>query len=73
MDVTVSASTPHASESLPRAFGRYTLLSHLARGGMGDVFLAVTGDLRGFETSFDRVLSPSPAVLQVNPNAKWRV
>ncbi len=32
----------------PRKFGKYHLLSHLAQGGMGALYLAVTGD-RGFE------------------------
>ncbi len=34
---------------LPRAFGRVVLLKHLARGGMGDVFLATTGGIEGAE------------------------
>jgi serine/threonine protein kinase len=33
----------------PQAFGRYTLLSHLATGGMGEIYLARLEGVQGFE------------------------
>jgi eukaryotic-like serine/threonine-protein kinase len=36
-------------EVFPRVFGNYLLLHHLARGGMGEVYLAKTGGLAGIE------------------------
>src|SRR5438309_482363 len=33
----------------PRLFGKYTLLRPLARGGMGELYLAAAGDLGGAE------------------------
>ena len=40
----------HPKQSkLPAVFGRYVLLHRLARGGMGEVFLAKIGEIQGFE------------------------
>ena len=35
--------------SFPARFGKYILLKPLAQGGMGEIFLALTGDIGGFE------------------------
>src|SRR6188768_1304410 len=35
--------------SLPEQFGKYSLLGHLATGGMAEVYLARQGGLQGFE------------------------
>src|SRR5262245_24857545 len=43
------ASDMFISEPLPRALGRYLLLRRIARGGMGEVFLASTTGLEGAE------------------------
>ncbi|HEU4538116.1 MAG TPA: serine/threonine-protein kinase, partial [Polyangiaceae bacterium] len=40
---------PEAQGSLPRPFGRLTLLKLLARGGMGEVYLAASGAIEGAE------------------------
>jgi eukaryotic-like serine/threonine-protein kinase len=40
-------STPPSD--LPRSLGRYVLLRRIARGGMGEVFLASTTGLEGAE------------------------
>jgi eukaryotic-like serine/threonine-protein kinase len=37
------------AEALPRNFGRLILLRRLARGGMGEVYLAATGGIEGAE------------------------
>src|SRR5690606_32706830 len=37
------------SEGLPRRFGRLTLLRRIARGGMGEVYLAAPGGIEGAE------------------------
>src|SRR4051812_48175890 len=36
-------------EDVPRALGRYVLLKRIARGGMGEVFLATTTGIEGAE------------------------
>ena len=33
----------------PKRFGKYILLKPLARGGMGEIYVAVSGDIDGFE------------------------
>lgn len=38
-----------AGEVLPRRFGRLTLLRQIARGGMGEVYLATAGGIEGAE------------------------
>jgi serine/threonine-protein kinase len=38
-----------ADDDLPRVFGRLTLLKQIARGGMGEVYLAATGGIEGTE------------------------
>ena len=40
---------PAAQESLPRQFGKYTLLRRLASGGMAEIFLALQRSAGGFE------------------------
>ena len=37
------------NDQLPRALGRYVLLRRIARGGMGEVFLASTTGVEGAE------------------------
>ncbi len=37
------------AESLPRQFGKYTLLRRLAAGGMAEIFLALHRSVAGFE------------------------
>src|SRR3954452_23277792 len=44
-----SASEGLGGDDLPRALGRYILLKRIARGGMGEVFLASTMGLEGAE------------------------
>lgn len=41
--------TPAALTEFPVAFGRYLLFKRLSRGGMGEIFLAKVGELKGFE------------------------
>lgn len=42
-------SSPDAAMRMPRVFGRLLLLKLLARGGMGDVYLAATTGIEGAE------------------------
>jgi len=43
------SSTARLRPFRPQAFGRYTLLSHLATGGMGEIYLARLEGVQGFE------------------------
>src|SRR5262249_61843439 len=43
---TIAALT---ADRYPRQFGKYVLLRPLARGGMGEIFLAAGGEIGGFE------------------------
>src|ERR1700759_1767063 len=38
-----------AAETLPRQFGKYTLMRKLAAGGMAEIFLALHRSMAGFE------------------------
>ena len=49
LDRVSSASEGLGGDELPRALGRYILLKKMARGGMGEVFLASTTGLEGAE------------------------
>jgi serine/threonine-protein kinase len=40
---------PTSVEGLPRAFGKYTLVRKLAKGGMAELFVAVQKSVAGFE------------------------
>ncbi|MEI9935612.1 MAG: protein kinase [Pseudomonadota bacterium] len=42
-------NTAGDSDALPRRFERYTLLKRIARGGMGEVYLATAGGIEGAE------------------------
>ncbi len=44
-----SAGKPASHSEFPVAFGRYLLLKRLSRGGMGEIFLAKLGEIKGFE------------------------
>ncbi|HMJ10524.1 MAG TPA: protein kinase [Polyangiaceae bacterium] len=46
--MSVPSATARAA-SLPRHFERWTLMKQIARGGMGEVFLATTGGIEGAE------------------------
>lgn len=49
-DLVEAKTEPGKRDStLPRRFGRLTLLRQLARGGMGEVFLAASGGIEGAE------------------------
>src|SRR5215208_5955948 len=45
----VTAPVEQPSEPLPRPFERFTLLSRVARGGMGEVYLASARSIEGAE------------------------
>lgn len=42
-------SGPAYAEGFPQVFGKYVLLRPMARGGMGELFLAAAGETGGFE------------------------
>jgi serine/threonine-protein kinase len=48
-DLKSQDNTPCDSDALPRRFERYTLLKRIARGGMGEVYLATAGGIEGAE------------------------
>ncbi|MEO8876992.1 MAG: serine/threonine-protein kinase, partial [Polyangiaceae bacterium] len=48
-DAKTGFSSPDAAMRMPRVFGRLLLLKLLARGGMGDVYLAATTGIEGAE------------------------
>ena len=48
-DMKSQENTTCDSDTLPRRFERYTLLKRIARGGMGEVYLATAGGIEGAE------------------------
>jgi len=48
-DMKSQENTACDSDALPRRFERYTLLKRIARGGMGEVYLATAGGIEGAE------------------------
>ena len=48
-DTKSQENTACDSDALPRRFERYTLLKRIARGGMGEVYLATAGGIEGAE------------------------
>ncbi|HEX3850651.1 MAG TPA: protein kinase [Polyangiaceae bacterium] len=48
-DTKSQENTVCDSDALPRRFERYTLLKRIARGGMGEVYLATAGGIEGAE------------------------
>ncbi len=47
--MTSSSPSARLRPFRPQPFGRYTLLSHLATGGMGEIYLARLEGAQGFE------------------------
>lgn len=47
--MSTASSTARLRPFRPQPFGRYTLLSHLATGGMGEIYLARLEGVQGFE------------------------
>jgi eukaryotic-like serine/threonine-protein kinase len=47
--MNTSSSSARLRPFRPQPFGRYTLLSHLATGGMGEIYLARLEGVQGFE------------------------
>ncbi len=47
--MSTAPSTARLRPFRPQPFGRYTLLSHLATGGMGEIYLARLEGVQGFE------------------------
>ena len=48
-DMKSQENTGSGCDALPRRFERYTLLKRIARGGMGEVYLATAGGIEGAE------------------------
>jgi eukaryotic-like serine/threonine-protein kinase len=48
-DMKSQENTACDGDALPRRFERYTLLKRIARGGMGEVYLATAGGIEGAE------------------------
>jgi serine/threonine protein kinase len=44
-----AAAVPGRASEFPRVFGKYVLLREMARGGMGELFLAAAGEQGGME------------------------
>ena len=44
-----STAAAGGTESFPQVFGKYVLLRPMAKGGMGELFLAAAGETGGFE------------------------
>ena len=48
-EVPAGPAGPSAEETLPRRFGKYTLLRRMATGGMAEIYLALQRSVAGFE------------------------
>ena len=44
-----AAAVPGRASEFPQVFGKYVLLREMARGGMGELFLAAAGEQGGME------------------------